>query len=147
MTKMPSQHEMRAAVAARDGSFDGRFCCGVVTTGVFCRPSCAKRPALPDNLRFFPDAATALAAGYRPCRRCHPTGDSPGLSRLVGLARFIESHADERLPLATLAARVGLSPSRLQRVFNPPVNGLSRGADPSRLMRTTLPIWLIGLCA
>ncbi len=114
---MPSEHEMHAAVAARDKTLDREFVYAVITTGVFCRPSCASRPARPENLRFFPDADSALAAGFRPCKRCRPTNTEPGLSRLVGVARFIEAHAEERLTLRKLAGRVGLSPSRLQRVF------------------------------
>ena len=113
----PSEQKMRAAIAARDSNFDGRFFYGVITTGVFCRPSCASRPARPENLRFFSTAEAALAAGFRPCERCQPTDLIPGLSRLVGVARFIESHADERLSLAALARKMDLSPSRFQRVF------------------------------
>ena len=114
---MPSEPEMRAAVAARDTTADLRFFYGVITTGVFCRPSCASRAARPENLRFFPDPDSALAAGFRPCRRCRPAETQPELVRLVGVARFIEAHAEERLTLNELAGQVGLSPSRFQRVF------------------------------
>ncbi|MDE2972019.1 MAG: bifunctional DNA-binding transcriptional regulator/O6-methylguanine-DNA methyltransferase Ada [Acidobacteriota bacterium] len=114
---MPSEPEMRAAVAARDQTSDHRFLYAVITTGVFCRPSCASRAARPENLRFFPDADAALAAGFRPCKRCRPTDTAPELVRLANVARFIEEHAEERLTLAELAERAGLSPSRLQRVF------------------------------
>lgn len=114
---IPTEHEMHAAIAARDRSFDGRFYYGVVTTGVFCRPSCASRPSRPENLRFFPDTESALAAGFRSCKRCRPVDTAPGLRKIVEAARFIESHADERLTLAQLAKRVGLSSSRFQRVF------------------------------
>lgn len=114
---MPSEQIMRAAIASRDKAFDGRFIYAVVTTGVFCRPSCAARPALPENLRFFPGAEAALAAGFRPCKRCHPLDTAPGLERLVQVARHIQAHAEERLRLADLAALAGLSPGRFQRVF------------------------------
>ncbi len=57
---MPSEQKMRAAIAARDQAFDGRFFFGVITTGVFCRPSCTSRSARPENLRFFPNAESAL---------------------------------------------------------------------------------------
>ena len=114
---MPSEQEMRAAIAARDKTYDDRFFYAVVTTGVFCRPSCAARPARPENLRFFRDTDSALAAGFRPCKRCRPTDTQPGLTQLVGVARFIEAHAEERLTLDGLAKRVALSPSRFQRVF------------------------------
>ena len=114
---MPSEHKMRAAVAARDQTSDHRFLYAVTTTGVFCRPSCASRPARPENLRFFPDVESARAAGFRPCKRCRPTDAAPRLGRLVSVARFIEAHAAERLTLRDLAGPVGLSPSYLQRVF------------------------------
>jgi len=114
---MPSEQSMREAIAARDKTCDGRFFYGVVTTGVFCRPSCAARPARPENLRFFPEAESALAAGFRPCKRCRPTDISPGLAKLVEVARYIQAHAGERLTLRELAERACLSPSRFQRVF------------------------------
>lgn len=114
---MPSEREMRGAVEARDKVFDGRFFYGVITTGVFCRPSCAARPARPEHLRFFPDAKSALASGFRPCKRCRPTDITPGLSWLIETARQIETNAEERLTLKRLAKRAGLSPSRFQRAF------------------------------
>jgi AraC family transcriptional regulator of adaptative response/methylated-DNA-[protein]-cysteine methyltransferase len=114
---MPSEPEMRAAIAARDKACDGHFFFGVVTTGVFCRPSCAARPARPENLRFFPGVESALAAGFRPCKRCRPMEITPDLNKLVEIARYIESHADERLTLGKLAKEADLSPSRFQRVF------------------------------
>jgi len=114
---MPFEQEMRAALAMRDRAFDGRFFYGVITTGVFCRPSCSARPARPGNLRFFPDTESALAAGFRPCKRYRPTDSAPGLSRLVEVARYIESHAEARLTLNALARRAGLSPSCFQRAF------------------------------
>ncbi|OOZ50514.1 cysteine methyltransferase [Solemya velum gill symbiont] len=114
---MPSEEEMRTAVSTRDKASDGVFFYGVITTGVFCKPSCTSRPALPENLRFFPSAESAIVAGFRPCKRCRPTADNPQLTRLVDIARYIESHAEERLTLAQLADQAELSPSRLQRIF------------------------------
>lgn len=114
---MPSEQEMQEAIAARDKSRDGQFFFGVITTGVFCRPSCSSRAAKPENLRFFPSNEAAMAAGFRPCKRCQPTEGLPGVARLVEIAHHIEEHADESLPLASLAAIAGLSPSRLQRLF------------------------------
>src|ERR1700678_4211556 len=60
------------AVRGRDTDFDGKFFYAVLTTGVFCYPSCAARPARPENLRFFDTREAAASAGYRPCRRCRP---------------------------------------------------------------------------
>lgn len=114
---MPSVQEMRAAIASRDKASDGSFFYGVITTEVFCRPSCTSRPARPENLRFFPSVESAFVAGFRPCKRCQPTTGESKITKLVELARYIESHADERLTLAMLADQAGLSVSRLQRIF------------------------------
>lgn len=114
---MPSEQEMRTALAARDKASNGRFFYAVITTGVFCRPSCASRPARPENVRFFADADSARVAGFRPCKRCRPTEIAPELSRLVNVAQYMEAHADEHLTLGGLARRAGLSPSHFQRVF------------------------------
>jgi len=108
---------MRKAIAARDKAYDNRFLFAVTTTGVFCRPSCAARAARPEHVRFFRDAASAEAAGFRACKRCRPTEAAPGLTTLVKVAQYIEEHADDRLTLSGLATRAGLSPSYLQRKF------------------------------
>ncbi|NKB62547.1 MAG: bifunctional DNA-binding transcriptional regulator/O6-methylguanine-DNA methyltransferase Ada [Gammaproteobacteria bacterium] len=114
---MPSEQAMRKAVAARDKTYDGEFFYGVITTGIVCQPSCSSRPARPENIRFFPGLETAIVAGFRPCKRCRPGNGDQRVSRLVNVARHIEEHAEEQLTLASLASIVGLSSSRLQRVF------------------------------
>lgn len=114
---MITETEMRDAIRRRDAAYEGRFVYAVVTTGVYCRPSCAARPARPENVRFFADAKAAVAAGFRACKRCRPDDATPGLPDVVAAARYIEAHSDERLTLEHLAARAGLSPSRFQRVF------------------------------
>lgn len=114
---MPDHSEMLKAVSERDEHWDGRFVYGVVTTGIYCRPSCSSRTARPENLRFFPDNAAAEEAGYRPCKRCQCGSDKPRQAQMVSLARLIEQRPEEKLSLDTLAARVGLSPSRLQKAF------------------------------
>src|SRR5262250_192476 len=60
------------ARVGRDRAFDGRFFTGVRTTGIYCRPVCPVRPAQSKNVRFFPSAAAAEQAGFRPCLRCRP---------------------------------------------------------------------------
>ncbi len=114
---MPSEQEMRAAIKSRDKASDGSFFYGVITTGVFCQPSCTARPARPENLRFFHSIESAIVAGFRPCKRCYPTKGKSGANRLIEVARYIESHADGRLTLTHLADHTGISPSRLQRTF------------------------------
>jgi AraC family transcriptional regulator of adaptative response/methylated-DNA-[protein]-cysteine methyltransferase len=114
---MPSERIMQRAVAERDTAFDGRFFYGVVTTGVFCRPSCTSRPAKAEHLRYFADSRSALAAGFRPCKRCSPIPNDGELDRLVAVARHIEQHSQETLRLVDLGRLAGLSPSHLQRRF------------------------------
>jgi AraC family transcriptional regulator of adaptative response / DNA-3-methyladenine glycosylase II len=57
---------------ARDAAYDGRFYTGVHTTGIYCHPVCPVRPARSANVSFFPSAAAAEGAGFRPCLRCRP---------------------------------------------------------------------------
>lgn len=108
---------MYAAVERRDVASDGSFYYGVVTTGVYCKPSCAARLARRENVRFFLDVAAAEKAGFRACKKCDPQNARRALKSLIDLARFIEAHADDRLTLAALAKRAKLSPSRLQKNF------------------------------
>jgi len=91
------------------------FLFGVVTTGVFCRPSCPARHPLRRNVRFFQLPAEAEQAGLRPCLRCHPLSEPAAL--VQDLRCYIEQHCGERLDLATLAARSGLSRFHVQRTF------------------------------
>jgi len=73
------------AVAARDRRFDGRFFTGVLSTGIFCRPICPARTPKFENCVFFPTAAAAYSAGFRPCLRCRPE-ISPGVPAWNGTA-------------------------------------------------------------
>ena len=114
---LPSELDMRQAITTRDKSRDGYFFYGVITTGVFCQPSCSSHSAKPENFRFFQSIEEAMRAGFRPCNRCQFTKKISGLTRLVEIASHIEAHADEQLTLASLANIAELSPSRLQRIF------------------------------
>ena len=108
------------AIQRRDHAFDGTFVFGVVTTGVYCRPSCACRLPLRQNVRFFQDIPSAERAGLRACRRCRPNEPAPELQhaeRIRQIAVFIQEHFDQPLPLALLAERAALSPFHLQRSF------------------------------
>ena len=76
-TKQPDFSEDNArwqAVLDRDRRADGGFWCGVVTTGIYCRPQCAARPKR-ENVRFFTSREAARAAGLRACKRCRPDDD------------------------------------------------------------------------
>ena len=108
---------MYAGITRRDRSLEGQFVYAVLTTGVYCRPSCSARTPLRKNIRFFPSPDEAGQAGFRACKRCKPDDPYYGIAHLVELARYIHSHADEKLTLKALAARQGVSPGYLQRTF------------------------------
>ena len=128
------------AVLRRDAGYDSRFLFGVLTTGVYCRPSCASRRALRKNVRFYPTTAAAERDGLRPCKRCKP--DQPAAAStpqwVAELCDYIRREYDGGAPLTlpALAARVGLSPAHLQRTFRSAV-GVSprRYAELCRLER------------
>ncbi len=105
-----------AAALARDRAFDGRFVTGVLTTGIYCRPSCAARHPLRQNVRFFTDGAAARATGLRACKRCLPDDVSRDERAVLSAIAAIQS-AGQSLALAALAAETGYSPSHFQRVF------------------------------
>ncbi len=114
-----------SALRARDARFDGRLFVGVTSTGVYCRPVCRVRTPLARNCRFFGNAASAEAAGFRPCLRCRPEL-APGLafvdsSRALALAaarRLAQSVLEGRpVALPALAATLGVSDRHLRRIF------------------------------
>lgn len=104
------------AMRRRDKAHDGRFVVGVLTTGIYCRPSCGARQPLRANVRFFADGAGARGAGLRPCKRCLP--DDVGRDEAAVLAAIAAiKESEEPLALADLAQRTGYSPTHFQRVF------------------------------
>jgi AraC family transcriptional regulator of adaptative response/methylated-DNA-[protein]-cysteine methyltransferase len=115
-----------AAFAVRDRAQDGRFLVAVRTTGIYCKPSCAARRPLRENVEFFADAEAARAAGYRACLRCRP--DEEGRDR-EAVARSLEllDAAEQPLRLDELAAAVGYAPHHFQRLFKREI-GLSPAA-------------------
>ena len=120
------------AVLARDRAFDGRFVTGVLTTGIYCRPSCSARHPRRENVRFFAGGAEARAAGLRPCKRCLP--DDVSRDEKAVLAAIETIKASEEVPaLAGLAADAGYSVSHFQRLFTR-MTGLSPAAY-SRALR------------
>jgi AraC family transcriptional regulator of adaptative response/methylated-DNA-[protein]-cysteine methyltransferase len=114
------------AVLARDRRADGRFVTGVLTTGIYCRPSCAARHPRRENVRFFADGAAARAGGLRPCLRCSPDDVSRDEAAVLLAIAAIRA-AEEAIPLADLAAQTGYSPAHFQRVFTR-ATGLSPAA-------------------
>ncbi|MGA3114031.1 MAG: AlkA N-terminal domain-containing protein [Syntrophobacteraceae bacterium] len=111
------------AMQTHDSRFDGRFFCGVSSTGIYCRPICRARLPKEANCTFFVSAAAAEEAGYRPCLRCRPEL-APGLARVDSVTRLARSAAliIEEDCLTTrkifdLAAMLGITDRHLRRVF------------------------------
>ena len=122
---------------ARDAAFDGLFFTGVRTTRIYCRPVCPVRPARSENVVFFPSAAAAERAGFRPCLRCRPetAPGSPawsGTRSTVGRAmRLINEGFLDRASVSDLAERLGIGPRHLLRLFL-----RHTGATPSEVAAT-----------
>ncbi|CAO4174263.1 bifunctional DNA-binding transcriptional regulator/O6-methylguanine-DNA methyltransferase Ada [Methylorubrum populi] len=114
-----TEARMRAAVAARDAGFDGRFVYAVRSTGIYCRPGCPSRAARPENLSFHASPAEAEEAGFRPCRRCRPDEAARSARQaeaVIRACRLIEA-AEVPPSLGVLAGAAGLSPFHFHRVF------------------------------
>ena len=109
------------AVVERDGSLDGRFFFGVITTGIFCRPSCGARRPLRKNVRFYATPEAAELDGLRACKRCRPTDRSRDdeATTIHRLCHFIrrEATTGEKLTLQVLADESGLEVPKLRRLF------------------------------
>ena len=112
------------ARVARDARYDGRFFSGVLTTRIYCRPTCPVKPAKSRNVVFFPLAAAAERAGFRPCLRCRPeaTPGTPawrGAGATVSRAlRLIErGFLDDGKSVEALAEALGMTPRHLRRLF------------------------------
>jgi AraC family transcriptional regulator of adaptative response/methylated-DNA-[protein]-cysteine methyltransferase len=105
-----------AAFSARDRSFDGQFVGAVKTTGIYCKPSCAARHPLRQNVDFYADGTAARAAGFRACLRCRP--DEIGRDReAVAKALALLDAADGIPGLEALALAVGYAPHHFHRLF------------------------------
>jgi len=108
------------AVAARDRAMDGVFFYAVLSTGIYCRPSCASKRPRRENVVFFRAREAAERAGFRPCKRCKPEktnqGD-PNAQLIEKVCRYIDTHPDEPVTLEALGRALGISPFHLQRTF------------------------------
>lgn len=125
------------AVSLRDARFDGKFFTAVKTTGIYCRPICPARTPRSGNVTFYPTAAAAQEAGYRPCLRCRPEtapdlGAWRGTSNTVsrGLA-LIELGALDEGDVDGLANRLGVGERHLRRLFSQHL-----GASPVSIAQT-----------
>jgi AraC family transcriptional regulator of adaptative response / DNA-3-methyladenine glycosylase II len=143
------------ALCSRDARFDGRFYTAVLSTGIYCRPICPARPPRIEHCAFFPSAAAAQAAGFRPCLRCRPEL-APGIAGWRGTANTVQramaliaqGTAEPGGDVESLADRLGVGSRHLRRLFERHV-----GASPATvaqaqrvlfakklLAETTLPI-------
>lgn len=126
-----------AARLRRDPAFDGVFFTAVRTTGIYCRPVCPVKPPLTQNVSYYPTAAAAERAGYRPCLRCRPEtapfcpawqGTKTTVERAL---KMIEDGALDRGTVEALAARLGVGSRHLSRLFTQHV-----GASPLQTAQT-----------
>jgi AraC family transcriptional regulator of adaptative response / DNA-3-methyladenine glycosylase II len=122
---------------ARVRAFDGLFFSGVRSTRIYCRPVCPVRPARSENVTFYPTAAAAERAGFRPCLRCRPE-TAPGSPAWMGTAttvargmRLIDDGFLDRANAAELAEILGVGPRHLLRLFM-----RHAGASPSEIAAT-----------
>lgn len=129
--------ECDRARIARDRRYDGAFFSGVRTTRIYCRPVCPVHPAKSANVTFFPTAAAAERAGFRPCLRCRPEA-APGTPAWRGTAatvargmRLIGEGFLDRASVSDLAARLGIGERHLHRLFL-----RHAGASPSEVAMT-----------
>lgn len=125
------------ARVSRDRAFDGLFFSGVRSTRIYCRPVCPVRPARSENVTFYPTAASAERAGFRPCLRCRPETAS-GSPAWAGTAttvargmRMIDGGYLDQGSVSGLAAALGVGPRHLLRLF---LN--HAGATPSAVAST-----------
>lgn len=124
------------AVQSKDARFDGWFVIAVLTTGIYCRPSCPARTPLAHNVRFYPTAAAAQRAGFRSCKRCRPDA-SPGSPEwnirgdvVARAMRLIADGTVDRAGVTGLANRLGYTTRQIERLLRAEV-----GAGPLALAR------------
>jgi AraC family transcriptional regulator, regulatory protein of adaptative response / methylated-DNA-[protein]-cysteine methyltransferase len=108
-----------ARIVARDRTADGHLWYSVLTTGVYCRPSCPSRLANPKNVGLHDTLEGAKATGFRPCKRCNPDAPSikAGNTALVAKACRIIEESERELSLEELAEAMGRSPGHFHRIF------------------------------
>jgi AraC family transcriptional regulator, regulatory protein of adaptative response / methylated-DNA-[protein]-cysteine methyltransferase len=126
-----------AARLRRDPLYDGRFFTAVKTTRIYCRPVCPAKQPLTRNVTYYPSAAAAEAAGYRPCLRCRPetapfcpawNGTRSTVARAL---KLIDGGALDRTSVAMLADKLGITSRHLARLFERHV-----GASPQQVAQT-----------
>src|SRR5580658_9843001 len=146
---------------ARDARFDGKFYIAVLTTRIYCRPICRSRTSQEKNVRYFPTAAAAAEAGFRPCLRCRPEC-SPGTAAWAGTKntvsralRLINESGLEEGGIEALAAHLGLGSRHLRRLFLRHLGASPRAVAQTRRLHfakklideSTLPMTQIAIAA
>jgi AraC family transcriptional regulator, regulatory protein of adaptative response / DNA-3-methyladenine glycosylase II len=128
---------LERARLSRDRRFDGKFFIAVTSTGIYCRPICPSRTSKSANVRYYPTAAAASEAGFRPCLRCRPEA-APGTPAWIGTSavvrralRLIDEGALDEESIDALATRVGVGARHLHRLFVQHV-----GASPITVAQT-----------
>jgi AraC family transcriptional regulator of adaptative response / DNA-3-methyladenine glycosylase II len=116
-----SKEHLYERIQAKDKAFDGQVLTGVLTTGIYCLPSCPARKPLAANVRFFQDEAAAQAAGLRPCKRCRPEafyqGEDADLSRLERAMALAAADPAAFPGVEALAEVAGVGVTKLKTLF------------------------------
>lgn len=114
---LPNDETLYSALLARDASYEGQAYVGVKTTGIFCRLTCPARKPKPENCTFFPAISECIAAGFRPCKRCHPLRPAAAADPTIKtLLKALEDRPAFRWAESDVA-RMGFDPSTVRRSF------------------------------
>ncbi len=158
---LPDPAICEQARLSRDVRFDGLFFTAVTSTGIYCRPTCPAPPARARNVRYYPSAAAAETAGFRPCLRCRPElspADGSwrrGDDTLARALKLIDEGFLAEAPLAALAERVHVGERQLRRLFAGRLGASPIGVHGTRrllfakqlLTETALPVTEVALAA
>ena len=158
---LPDPQVCERARLSRDPRFDGLFFTAVRSTGIYCRPVCPAPPPKPQNVDYYPSAAAAEAAGFRPCLRCRPelSPDAGAWRRgdetVARALKLIDQGFLAERPLSDLAARVHLGERQLRRLFVERLGAAPVGVHGTRrllfakqlLTETALPVTEVALAA
>ncbi|MFF8779397.1 AlkA N-terminal domain-containing protein [Streptomyces sp. NPDC015140] len=140
------------AVRSKDARFDGWFFTAVLTTRIYCRPSCPVVPPKPQNMTFYPSAAACQQAGFRACKRCRPdtSPGSPEWNQRADLTaramRLIADGVVDREGVPGLAARLGYSTRQIERQLlaelgaGPLALARAQRAQTARVLIETTPL-------
>lgn len=111
-----SHARMYGRLLAGDATYNGRFFTGVLTTGIYCLPSCKARKPRSENVRFFPSCEAARAAGLRPCKKCHPDdyarGADPVLETIETVVGELRAQPEAFTDARAVVRRTGFGTTR-----------------------------------